>query len=706
MAKKQGRDLRPVPRGLEQAVKKAHKHVDGRYVYGLPHYGLNVKMKIALVELGDMELFEENDIDVDENPTWLPFAVFKNEPQFLAISTQAPYAVAMWEHEDGNFYTVWETFDDFVAKVIDKKDKTPFEKLEKQLEKIGELVEKDLHADALGMIEPIMKTFPKLPPGRSFEDDNLARAHNLHGLALKGVKRFADARTAFETVAAAGDDYAALNILDLLEDEKQPREVIAYGLKVRDESYLDAYCRAWLARYLGFAYLDIGDTQAAEKELRRIVDDYAITDPEKVAGAREGLDKYIAANRPGAQTAREFLAWLKPKSYDVTPEEAKQNRAWWKALPDGMRAKLLEEIKKEGEDNPSDADIARCMDVDDLRIDEDDGLIDDAKLPLFLKLQRLEHLGFYGDPDSIEILKQLPKLERLTINNDVIKNFAWPSRADRDLWKAAEAADKKAMEKAIKAGASIHSRGEWGSTALMMVAQAHDLELCKWLVKMGADPWAGSQLDANDIFYFMGGDSREEIEKLTAKVGLVPHPETDLYRLLEIERMPSCASFEKHTELSLDLDDGDPLADKWPADVKLIMEPPKKDNKLYDLVRLKYDVPVVSEKLAEVVRGLPNIELLPVTLLDHAKKPRPEKYFVLNPLAKDCLVIEKCHPKWNHINPKSASEVAALVIDPARTDGAQMFRPTILNSRPTIVTKQLAEKLKGFSGVRIRYLPR
>ena len=47
---------------------------------GLPHYGLNVKMRIDLVDLGDMDLFDENEIDVEENPTWLPFAPFKNEP--------------------------------------------------------------------------------------------------------------------------------------------------------------------------------------------------------------------------------------------------------------------------------------------------------------------------------------------------------------------------------------------------------------------------------------------------------------------------------------------------------------------------------------------------------------------------------------------------------------------------------------------------
>jgi tetratricopeptide (TPR) repeat protein len=695
--------MRPVPKGLAAAVAKAKKHIDKRYVYGLPHYGLSTKMKLELVELGDDDLLEEHEIDVDENPNWLPFAMFKDEPQFLAISTQSPYPVAMWEHEDGKFYPVWETFDDFVGKVIDKKDKTPYEKLEKQLEKINTLVEKDQHADALGLIEPILAQFPKLPPGRDFEDDNLARAHNLHGLALKGVKRFADARAAFERSADAGDTYAELNILDLLEDEKAPQAVIDRGLKVREDRYLDTYGRAWLARYIGFAHLDLGDRAKAEAELRRIVDDFAITDAEKVAKQRENLEKYIAENRPGAAIAREFLAWFKPKTYDVTPEEAKANRAWWDALPEGMREALLKEIKKPGE-TATDDTIARTMDVDDLRVDEDVGLFDDKMLLLFLKLERLEHLGFHGDPDSIEILRKLPKLERLTINGDVVKNFEWPTRADRDLWKACEAGDKKGIEKALAAGANLHSRGEWGQTPLMLVTQTRDMALIESFIKRGADPWTGSQLDANDIFYFMGGEDKERIEKLAVKSG-IPHPETTPFRLLEIERMPQGATFER-MQTDLELDDGEPIADKWPADAKVIMESPKKHNKLYDLTSLGYDTPVVSEKIAEVLRGLPNIELLPVKVLDHSKKVRPEKYYILNPLAKDCLVVEKCVMKWNHINPNSASEAAAYVIDPARTDGAQMFRPTILNSRPTIVTKELAKKLEGFSGVNIRYLPR
>jgi hypothetical protein len=106
-----------------------------------------------------------------------------------------------------------------------------------------------------------------------------------------------------------------------------------------------------------------------------------------------------------------------------------------------------------------------------------------------------------------------------------------------------------------------------------------------------------------------------------------------------------------------------------------------------------------------VLRKLPNLELLPVTLLDHAKKRRPEKYFLLNPLAKRCLVIDKCFPKWKTVG-ESAVDVSALVIDPARTDGAPMFRTDYLVRPPLVVTKALAKRLARFTGIKLGYLPR
>jgi hypothetical protein len=711
MAKRKNR--RPVPRGLEQAVGKAAKHVDGRYCYGLPNYGLSVKIRLKLVALGDLELFEENEVDVDEWPDWIPFAQLREEPQFLAIRTTPPYPVGMWEHEDGTIHDVWGSFDEFVSKVIDKKDKTPFELMDKTLDKVAKLIEDDAYADALGLIEPAIQQLPKPTGGARFDDDGLARAYNLHGLALKGVKRWQEARVAFERSAEAGDTYAELNILDLLEDEQNPKGVIEYGLAARERRYFDDYGRIWVRRYLGHAYLDLGEPAKAEEELRGIVDDYAITAPDKVKDAREGLEKYIAAGRPGAAAAKPFLDWFKPKSYEVTPAQAAANRAWWDGLPPGMRAKLLEEIDKndgaydDGAYNDassaSDEDVARCLDVDGCHLDEDDGTF--AELDAFLRMPRLERLAFYGDPDSIEPLRALPKLESLTINNDVIKDFAWPSRTDRDLWKAAEAGDRAGVERALAAGASVDSRGDHARTALTLAAGTHDIELCVMLVERGSDPWAGNQLEGDALGYF-DDEGRAALERAAAKLGRWKPPSDDEpWRELDIERLARAASFDR-PEGEFELEDGEPQAAAWPATVKFQMEAPKKDDKLFDLLRIKYSGMLVSERLAEVVRGLDGVELLPATLVDHARKPRPENYFVLNPLVCDCLVVDRCFPQWNHINRESISELGATVIDPAKAGSRQMFRLGRYNSHPVIVANGLARKLAGFTGVSLSHLKR
>jgi hypothetical protein len=123
------------------------------------------------------------------------------------------------------------------------------------------------------------------------------------------------------------------------------------------------------------------------------------------------------------------------------------------------------------------------------------------------------------------------------------------------------------------------------------------------------------------------------------------------------------------------------------------------------MLRCGYRSALVDEAIAEIVRG-DGVELLPVTIVDHAGKARPEKYFFLNPLECDCIDADRAHPQWNHLDTDSASEIAAFAIDERKAAGRALFRPGLLNARPMIVTKALAERLKGFEGVSIDYLKR
>jgi tetratricopeptide (TPR) repeat protein len=162
----------------------------------------------------------------------------------------------MWEHEDGKIHSVWKSLDDFIERVLDsKKDKTPYELLDKLMDEASKLVDADQYGDALGVLEPAIKKLPSVSTGK--HDDQLARLNNLLGLSLKGVKRHEEAMAAFERAATAGDDYAVLNICDmLLETMRDPKRTLERATAMR-EGYLTTYERTWSSIYIAKASLSI-----------------------------------------------------------------------------------------------------------------------------------------------------------------------------------------------------------------------------------------------------------------------------------------------------------------------------------------------------------------------------------------------------------------------------------------------------------------
>src|SRR3954470_15491124 len=115
---------------VAQAVAKLKKRLVGKCCYGLPHHELANKLELRLVEVGDVGLFDKHDVKTTD---WLPLAAFKGEEDFLLIAHEAPHRVGVWNHGSG-IIPVWESLDLFAKKLVDKKHKTPFDKLDRTLE--------------------------------------------------------------------------------------------------------------------------------------------------------------------------------------------------------------------------------------------------------------------------------------------------------------------------------------------------------------------------------------------------------------------------------------------------------------------------------------------------------------------------------------------------------------------------------------------
>ena len=143
----------------------------------------------------------------------------------------------------------------------------------------------------------------------------------------------------------------------------------------------------------------------------------------------------------------------------------------------------------------------------------------------------------------------------------------------------------------------------------------------------------------------------------------------------------------------------------WPDDARLRMNPERSDDTiLTDDLRNLESMIVASGRLAEVLRkeGFDELELLPVTIINHKKKPIKEPYFIIHPL-NPIACIDKARSKleMSPISPGHIAQAYKLALDEKKINkGRQIFRVAGL-AGPVFVSRELAAKLdkERFSGL-------
>lgn len=114
---------------------------------------------------------------------------------------------------------------------------------------------------------------------------------------------------------------------------------------------------------------------------------------------------------------------------------------------------------------------------------------------------------------------------------------------------------------------------------------------------------------------------------------------------------------------------------------------------------------VASARLRDLLEAaaVPQVEFLPVPILNHQKRPVTEPYFVVNLLSPvDCLDLDACEPRWSRLDKTEIARVKRLVIDPARIDPARtLFRPKSYRAC-MLVHRTLAKRIDaaGLTGMR------
>jgi len=103
------------------------------------------------------------------------------------------------------------------------------------------------------------------------------------------------------------------------------------------------------------------------------------------------------------------------------------------------------------------------------------------------------------------------------------------------------------------------------------------------------------------------------------------------------------------------------------------------------------------------VRVLRQVEYLPVTILDHKRRPTGTDHFIVHPIDPvDCLDVDKCGAVWSKIVPDNIREIKTLVIDESKVDPErELFRVKYFY-KIVLVRRDLAEAIdrEGFTGIR------
>jgi hypothetical protein len=182
---------------------------------------------------------------------------------------------------------------------------------------------------------------------------------------------------------------------------------------------------------------------------------------------------------------------------------------------------------------------------------------------------------------------------------------------------------------------------------------------------------------------------------------------TAKYLIWTYERVPSACVLDELAGLDKTsrLNHGVPLLAQFPENVSFHMHGDfPKNLLLVDNLLNSDQVIVASSRVKEFLeaRAVPQVEYLPVRIIDHKRKVASKDYFIVHAVDPvDCIDTKKSAFKMSRINPQRFDRFERLVIDESRVPAdRQLFRLKNFGD-VTLARRDLADALKqaGFTGI-------
>lgn len=150
---------------------------------------------------------------------------------------------------------------------------------------------------------------------------------------------------------------------------------------------------------------------------------------------------------------------------------------------------------------------------------------------------------------------------------------------------------------------------------------------------------------------------------------------------------------------------GVPYGDAIPSAVSFSMRPDEpKRTRLTDSPPNTSSVVVASGRLADFFRqqNVPDVEYLPVTILDPSGAPTPAPYWILHPVHPvDCLDLDGAGARYSAILPGEIAQVERLRLHEDRVPPEKVFFRARSFTRVVLVRRALADAIsaRGFTGI-------
>lgn len=398
---------------------------EGRFAFALPYRRASDKQAVRFDAISAWDVMSSYGDSLAQTQVFVPLAtVGKGSSECFAVDPSSPeLPVYYFEHEAG-YHLFAPSLTAFLDRLLQKGDKTPFQKLEALLKKAEVLAEKEKHAEVVALLAPALEQMPAVRYGDEAAS-GVGQAFNTFGLALKATGQRDPAIRAFERARLAGNNDAPLNLVSLFEDEGNLTACATLAAELSANSYLgsDPYEWFWARNYLGRASLRMGAEVRAQRCFNAIDVDLGRLQAKYVNEARRGLLALAADAGAPASSVQQILSWLGQRAAP-TPEAKAKARSWWQQLPEAVRVKLTSNQRLGPEPTDEvlvDLTLSTTLELKGCQIED---------LSFLSAFVRLQSLKLDDNPlRSLDTLPHLPKLTELSADSCQLADLKMLSQA-------------------------------------------------------------------------------------------------------------------------------------------------------------------------------------------------------------------------------------------------------------------------------------